>query len=76
MALKGVNEDEIDEMIGWAHGRGMDLTLIEMMPLGEIEGARTDQYPAALGRARAACSTVTRWRTSRTGPAARRAMCA
>jgi cyclic pyranopterin phosphate synthase len=28
----------------WAHGRGMDLTLIETMPLGEIEEDRTDQY--------------------------------
>ena len=44
VALKGVNEHEIPEMIGWAHGRGMDLTLIETMPLGDIEGDRTDQY--------------------------------
>lgn len=44
VALKGVNEDEIDDMIGWAHGSGMDLTLIETMPLGDIEGDRTDQY--------------------------------
>ena len=35
VALKGVNEDEYDEMIRWAHGEGMDLTLIETMPLGE-----------------------------------------
>ena len=38
VALKGVNEDEIDDLIAWAHGRGMDLTLIEVMPLGEIGG--------------------------------------
>ncbi|WP_375211513.1 GTP 3',8-cyclase MoaA, partial [Hyphococcus sp.] len=44
VALKGVNEDEIAPMIEWAHGRGMDLTLIEVMPLGEIEEDRTDQY--------------------------------
>jgi cyclic pyranopterin phosphate synthase len=44
VALKGVNEDEIDTMIAWAHGEGMDLTLIETMPLGEIDGDRTDQY--------------------------------
>ena len=31
-------------MIAWAHGRGMDMTLIEVMPLGEIEAERTDQY--------------------------------
>ncbi|HEX4890686.1 MAG TPA: GTP 3',8-cyclase MoaA [Alphaproteobacteria bacterium] len=44
VALKGVNEDEIPGMIRWAHGRGMDLTLIETMPLGEIDGDRTGQY--------------------------------
>ncbi len=44
VALKGVNDDEIDEMIRWTHGRGMDLTLIETMPLGEIDEDRTDQY--------------------------------
>ena len=31
-------------MIAWAHGRGYDLTFIEVMPLGEIEKARFDQY--------------------------------
>ena len=44
VALKGVNEHEIPSMIQWAHGRGYDLTLIETMPLGEIEEDRTDQY--------------------------------
>ncbi len=44
VALKGVNGDEIPQMIRWAHGRGMDLTLIETMPLGDIDGDRTDQY--------------------------------
>jgi len=44
VALKDVNENEIDEILRWAHGEGMDLTLIETMPLGEIEGDRTDQY--------------------------------
>jgi len=44
VALKDVNEDEIEEMLRWAHGRGMDLTLIETMPLGDIDGDRTDQY--------------------------------
>eukprot|EP01037_Dinobryon_pediforme_P025291 gene25291-27385_t len=44
VALKGLNEDEFDELIRFAHGRGMDLTLIETMPLGEIDGDRTDQY--------------------------------
>jgi cyclic pyranopterin phosphate synthase len=44
VALKGVNEDEIEPLIRWAHGRGMDLTLIEVMPLGEIDGQRIDQF--------------------------------
>jgi GTP 3',8-cyclase len=44
VALKGVNEHEIPQMIRWAHGEGMDLTLIETMPLGDIDGDRTDQY--------------------------------
>ncbi len=44
VALKGLNEHEIPEMIRWAHGEYMDLTLIETMPLGDIDGDRTDQY--------------------------------
>ena len=52
VALKGVNDHEIDDMLVWAHGRGIDLTLIETMPLGDIEGDRTEQYvPLSLVRA-------------------------
>jgi cyclic pyranopterin phosphate synthase len=52
VALKGVNEHELDDLIRFAHGRGMDLTLIETMPLGEIDEDRTDQYlPLSLVRA-------------------------
>ena len=52
VALKGVNDAEIPDMIGWAHGEGMDLTLIETMPMGDIDGDRTDQYlPLSLVRA-------------------------
>jgi GTP 3',8-cyclase len=52
VALKGFNDAEIPQMARWAHGRGMDLTLIETMPLGEIDGDRTDQYlPLSLVRA-------------------------
>jgi GTP 3',8-cyclase len=55
VALKGVNEDEFPQLIEWAHGRGMDLTLIEVMPLGEIGEGRLDQYlPLSLVRARLA----------------------
>ena len=53
VALKGVNEFEIEDMMHWAHGQGFDLTLIETMPLGEIEEDRADQYlPLSLVRAR------------------------
>ena len=44
VALKGVNEDEFDDLIRWTHGLGMDLTLIETMPMGEVSADRTDQY--------------------------------
>jgi cyclic pyranopterin phosphate synthase len=44
VALKGVNEDEVERLIEWAHGRDMDLTFIEVMPMGEIEPDRIDQY--------------------------------
>jgi cyclic pyranopterin phosphate synthase len=53
VALRGMNDLEIPEMIRWAHGEGMDLTLIETMPLGDIDGDRTDQYlPLSVLRAR------------------------
>ena len=53
VALKGVNEDEFDRMIAWCGAEGFDLTLIETMPLGDIDGDRTDQYlPLSLVRAR------------------------
>jgi len=53
VALKGVNEDEIDRMIAWCGAEGFDLTLIETMPLGDIDGDRTEQYlPLSLVRAR------------------------
>ncbi|HEX5847490.1 MAG TPA: GTP 3',8-cyclase MoaA [Rhodoplanes sp.] len=55
VALKGVNEDELPQLLTWAHGEGMDLTLIEVMPLGEIGEMRLDQYlPLSLVRARLA----------------------
>jgi len=55
VALKGVNEDELVELVQWAHGRGMDLTLIEVMPLGDVGEGRLDQYlPLSIVRARLA----------------------
>jgi cyclic pyranopterin phosphate synthase len=44
VALKDFNEAEIPDMLRFAHGRGMELTLIETMPMGEIDEDRTDQY--------------------------------
>ena len=53
VALKGVNEDEIPDLIAWAHGRDMELTLIEVMPLGDVGEGRLDQYlPLSMVRAR------------------------
>ena len=53
VALKGVNEDEIDAMLAWCGAQGHDLCLIETMPMGDIGGDRTDQYlPLSLVRAR------------------------
>jgi cyclic pyranopterin phosphate synthase len=54
VALKGVNEDEIDDMVGWCGREGFDLTLIEVMPMGDIGGEmRLDQYlPLSVVRAR------------------------
>jgi cyclic pyranopterin phosphate synthase len=44
VALKGENEDELPDLIGWAHGQGHELTMIEVMPLGDVEEERLDQY--------------------------------
>ena len=44
VALKNTNEDEIPFLVEWAHANGHDITLIETMPLGEIEGERVDHY--------------------------------
>lgn len=44
VALKHDNADSLPEMIAWAHGRGMDITLIEVMPLGDTGEDRIDQY--------------------------------
>jgi cyclic pyranopterin phosphate synthase len=55
VALKGANEDEIVGLLEWAHGRDMDLTVIEVMPLGDVGEARLDQYlPLSMVRSRLA----------------------
>jgi cyclic pyranopterin phosphate synthase len=44
VALRGVNEDEFNDMIAWCGAEGFDIVFIETMPLGDIDGNRTDQY--------------------------------
>lgn len=44
VALKDLNEEEIPFLVEWAHRHGHDLTLIEVMPLGEVDGERVDHY--------------------------------
>ncbi len=44
VALAGINEDEIEDMLRWCAAMAIDLTLIETMPLGEVEEDRTDHY--------------------------------
>ncbi|MFZ3035395.1 MAG: GTP 3',8-cyclase MoaA [Parvibaculum sp.] len=58
VALKDENAEEIPALIEWAHAQGHDITLIETMPLGDIDGDRTDQY-LPLSRVRE--SLETRW---------------
>ena len=72
VALKGVNEHEIEDLIRFAHGRGADLTLIETMPLGDIEEDRTDQYlPLSIVRARLMDQFTLQENPHRTGGPAR-----
>ena len=55
VALKNLNEEEIPALMKWAHGKGMALTLIEVMPMGDVGTGRIDQYvPMSVLRARLA----------------------
>ncbi|MFD2185152.1 GTP 3',8-cyclase MoaA, partial [Rhodoplanes azumiensis] len=72
VALKGVNEHELGDLMVWAHGEGMDLTIIEVMPLGEIGEDRLDQYlPLSTVRARLAARFTLTETDDRTGGPAR-----
>jgi len=72
VALKDVNSDEIADLMQWAHGRGFDFTLIETMPLGDIDGDRIDQYlPLSIVRARLARDFTLEESDYRTGGPAR-----
>ncbi len=71
VALRSENEDEIEDLILWAHDGGMDLTLIETMPMGEI-AHRAEQYlPLSLVRARLAKRWTLNDLPDRTGGPAR-----
>jgi cyclic pyranopterin phosphate synthase len=71
VALKDDNAAELPELIAWAHGRGLDMTLIETMPMGEVEVDRTDEYIslAAVRRELESFWTLTDLPLSTGGPA-------
>ncbi len=72
VALKGVNEEELGDLVAWAHSRGMDITIIEVMPLGDVGDDRLDQYlPLSMVRARLAQSFSFEDIDYKTGGAAR-----
>jgi cyclic pyranopterin phosphate synthase len=72
VALKGLNEDELAAMLRWCGSEGHDLTLIETMPLGEVEEDRTEHYlPLGEVRARLECEFDLIPSLSRTGGPAR-----
>jgi cyclic pyranopterin phosphate synthase len=72
VALKGVNEDELDRMVEWCGEHGHDLTIIEVMPMGDIGPDRLDQYlPLSLVRARLAQRWTLEESDYRTGGPAR-----
>jgi cyclic pyranopterin phosphate synthase len=54
VALRGVNDEELSEMVGWCGRHGHDMTIIEVMPMGDIGGEqRLDQYlPLSMVRSR------------------------
>ena len=72
VALAGLNEDEIEPMLAFAARHGDDLTLIETMPLGEVEEDRTDRYlPLSIVRERLAARFTLEPLADRTGGPAR-----
>src|SRR3954451_11788296 len=54
VALRGVNDEELDDLVAWCGNEGFDLVIIEVMPMGDIGGeTRLDQYlPLSVVRAR------------------------
>jgi cyclic pyranopterin phosphate synthase len=71
VALRDVNDGEIPQMLEWAHKRGMDITLIETMPLGEVEHRAERYLPLSLARSRLAQQYTLAESAYRTGGPAR-----
>ena len=72
VALKGVNDDELDSLLIWCGERGFDITFIEVMPMGEIGEERIDQYlPLSMVRAKLAENWTLNNTTYQTGGPAR-----
>ncbi len=75
VALKGVNDGELNDLVRWCGDKGCDMTLIETMPLGEISEDRTDQYlPLSIARAELEKSWTLTDTTHNTGGPARYTM--
>jgi GTP 3',8-cyclase len=72
VALRGVNEHEIPNLVQWAHDGGMDITLIETMPMGDVDADRTEQYlPLSLVKSELAKHYTMESTDERTGGPAR-----
>ena len=72
VALRGTNDEELEPLVRWAHGRGMDITFIEVMPLGEEYGSKSDAFLSLKDvRARLAKSMTLTPLAMRTGGPAR-----
>ncbi|MFL5237255.1 MAG: GTP 3',8-cyclase MoaA [Rhizomicrobium sp.] len=71
VALRDINDVEIPDMIEWAHARGMDMTLIETMPLGDIDSRMAYYLPLSILRARLAQHYTLEETQHRTGGPAR-----
>src|SRR5262249_34845984 len=72
VALRGGNDEEIPQLVEWAHSSAMDITLIETMPMGDVDADRTEQYlPLSLVRADLAKRYTLESTDERTGGPAR-----
>ncbi len=70
VAMRGVNDSEIPDLVAWAHSQGHAISLIETMPLGEVDEAREDRFvPLSQVRAKLAqCWTLTPSEARTPGP--------